>query len=586
LLRDYQQHAVDAAIEWMKLSLESCVIEAATGAGKSHIIAAIAHKASGRTLCLAPSKELVEQNHEKYLKIGEPASIYCASAGRKELAHEVVFGSPKSVLNNIDKFGKYTLVIIDECHGITPTIKHIIAELKNRNKRLRVLGLSATPYRLDSGYIYQYNINDKPVPGINAYFFKLVYRITTRELIEQRYLTPAHAEGLDGYKTQHLTVDSMGRFDPKEVEQVFVGKGRKTAKIVEDIVAHCIDRLGVIIFAASIDHAYEVYESLPKNSGIVHGKTSKKERERIINDFKAQKIKYLVNVAVLTTGFDAPHVDCVVLLRATESPSLMQQMIGRGLRLYEAKSDCLVLDYAENIERHCETGDLFDPNIKQPNERGESKAIQVTCPSCSVANEFTFRPSDDYEKYNEFGYYLDLMDEVTEMPAHFGRRCCGYVIENSEAVRCDYRWMGKECPDCGHHNDIAARKCEECGEELIDPNEKLKLEFKRIKSDPRALSTDKVLSWKVRKHTSNAGNPTARIDWTTEYRTFSVWYMPQKRGEWNAINMAVYGRVAPDVDKFVDYIHHGKMPETITCKKDNNNWYQVYGYNNPEDQSP
>lgn len=138
-LRPYQQGAVDSIIEWVKKSFEPCLIDAATGAGKSHIIAAVAgwvNEHSGKkVLCLAPSKELVEQNHAKYLATGNPASIYCASIS-KSLVHDVVFGSPQSVKGALSKFGSnYAAVIVDEAHGITPTVQAIIDHIRTQNPK-------------------------------------------------------------------------------------------------------------------------------------------------------------------------------------------------------------------------------------------------------------------------------------------------------------------------------------------------------------------------------------------------------------------------------------------------------------------
>src|SRR5690606_29558401 len=159
-LRPYQQTCHDKLVEYLKSSVEPCVIDAAPAAGKSYLIAAIAdflYKVSGgkRVLCLAPSKELIEQNAGKYRLTGEPCSIFSASAGKKSVKHKVVFGSPLTVKNSIKLFRNgYAGVVIDECHGITPTIKFIIDEMRKSNPMLRVIGFSGTPYRLGDGYIY------------------------------------------------------------------------------------------------------------------------------------------------------------------------------------------------------------------------------------------------------------------------------------------------------------------------------------------------------------------------------------------------------------------------------------------------
>jgi len=165
VFRYYQNEAVDLAIDFVKKSFDPCLLELATGAGKSLIVAEIAKQlkeiSGKKVLCLAPSKELVTQNREKYLSYGEPASMFSASAGSKCLAHDVVFASPGTVLNSISKFGnRFAAVIVDEAHGITPTIKKIIYALKELNPMLRVIGLTATPYRLGSGYIYRVDEDD------------------------------------------------------------------------------------------------------------------------------------------------------------------------------------------------------------------------------------------------------------------------------------------------------------------------------------------------------------------------------------------------------------------------------------------
>lgn len=348
-LRPYQQNAVDSTTSWIKNSCEPCLIEAATGAGKSIIIAKTAEWLASRTdkkiLCIAPSRELVLQNHEKYVALGLDASIYSASIG-KSMRHQVVFGTPMTVKNDVEKLTReFSAVFIDEAHGITPTIKFIIDVLKRKNPQLRVIGYSGTPFRMGTGYIYQYDLDNNPLPeevAIEPYFNKLVCQITARELIDQGYLTKptseiAHAES---YATKDLQLNKMGQFDQKQVADVFERDERLTATIVRDIVQLSQDRQGVIIFAATINHAHEVLESLPAGEcQLVTGETSKKERETILKRFKAREIKYLVNVAVLTTGFDAPHIDVVAILRATESASLLQQIIGRSLRLSKPLTD-------------------------------------------------------------------------------------------------------------------------------------------------------------------------------------------------------------------------------------------------------
>ena len=312
-LRPYQKQAHDAVIDWVKRCLDPCLIEAATGSGKSLIVAALAatiHQMSGKKiLCIAPSAELTEQNFEKYTATGEKASIFSASLGRKDMRHNVVFGTPQTVANQVRKFGKqFAAVVVDEAHGVTPTLMKIIDHMRSQNPKLRVVGMSATPYRLGSGYIYanhyQHGAMDE---AIDPFFHTLVYAIGGRELIDAGYLTPPVFEPTaEHYDTSGLEKTRTGQWSPSSLDEAFVGRGRKTSVIVADVVAQSRDRKGVMVFAATIQHAEEIMESLPPGlSRLVTGNTDKKERRQIFADFKARRIKYLVNVAVLTTGFDA-----------------------------------------------------------------------------------------------------------------------------------------------------------------------------------------------------------------------------------------------------------------------------------------
>jgi DNA repair protein RadD len=608
-LRPYQAEAIDAAETWIKSRKDGAVLELATGAGKSIIVAKIAewfnNKTGLKVLCLAPSKELVEQNHAKFLAIGGFASIFCASI-TKSLSQNVVFGSPQTVLNSIDLFcERFALVIIDECHGITPTIKQIICKLKEKQKHLRIVGLSATPYRMNDGYIYQYDIKGNPVPQdqtVDPYFHQLIYSIKAPELIEMGYLTkPVAGEvSADAYDTSGLTLNRMGKFDAIEVEQAFEGRGRLTSAIVSEIVENSRHSMGVMIFAATIKHAQEIIESLPpNNSALVTGTLKKAEREKIIKAFINRQIKYIVNVAVLTTGFDATHVDHIALLRATESASLMQQIIGRGLRLHEGKRFCRVSDYAGNIERHCPDGDLFSPKIKAK-RKGESEPMETHCPLCKAVNMFSARKNEEGYGVDAQGYFLDLagqriIDQETkqEYPAHYGRRCFGQIVTGKTSERCEYRWSSKKCFECEHDNDIAARYCEKCKAEIIDPNEKLKIDFKRMKADPYTLSTDAVKSWMVQKWQSQAGNITVKIDYTTEYATFPAWYFPTgetKHGYlWRDLCKATVGRMVESAEEFVDLVREfeADKPKTVTYKKNKaTGFFEIFAHNRDEDVLP
>ena len=595
MLRPYQSAAHQAVMAWVRKSVDPCLVDAPTGSGKSHIISAIAedlHKISKgkKVLCLAPSAELVTQNREKYLATGNPASIMSASAGANCMRHPVVFGTPGTVKNRIRAFGnEFCAVVVDEAHRITPTVKEIIQRLKEQNQKLRVIGLSATPYRLGSGYIYEMDEAGNPM-GEHAckdpYFTALVYSIQAQELIDKGFLTkPVIGEiGADNYETLGLELNRMGSFNSAEVDKAFHGHGRKTSRIIADVVAKSRDRNGVMVFAATVQHAQECMASLPPGlSAIVTGATSKDERRRILDRFKAKEIKYLVNVSVLTTGFDAPHVDVIAILRATESVSLLQQIIGRGLRIDDDKDDCLVLDYAENVERHCPDGDVFNPQIKAGFTSGETSYLEAECAECKTVNTFSARKNPDQFEHDKYGYFADLAGNRVEtdhgpMPAHYGRRCQGLIKRGATHVQCGHRWTSKACPHCDADNDIAARYCVECKGEIIDPNEKLRIEFKEFKKDAKRIQTDKVLSWELKPVVSRKGKECLVVTFETEYRNFTVWYHPYVER----------GRLHAEYLQLMDATESGvQMPRTVTFKQeDDSKFYRVFDFNREADEVP
>lgn len=598
-LRPYQSRCVDAALAEARRSVEPCLIDAAPAAGKSFMIAAIAgelHRVSGgkRVLCLAPSAELVTQNHAKYLLTGERASIFSASAGGKSTRHFVVFGTPGTVKNSISRFKRqgvegYCAVIVDECHGITPTIQAIIEQMREANPNLRVIGLSGTPYRLGSGYIFREwptgRVNDEDLAR-NPYFAKCVYQVSAREMLDAGFITPMVIGSINegAYDTSDIHLLPNGQPNPSDVERAFVGHGRKTAGIVADVIEQSRDRPGgVMLFAATVKHAHEIMASLPPaNSGIVTGESSRTERARVIREYRAQNFRYLVSVGTLTTGFDVEHTSTIALLRYTESAALLQQILGRAWRLSDYKPDSLLLDYAGNIERHFPDGDIYKPVIKASGGgKGETR-VEAQCPDCNAINDFSAHKDYLDFKKDKHGYCLDvfgeqLMSEHGPVPGHYGRRCFGQLqVGGGKYERCGYRWTSKECPHCHEPNDIAARYCTSCKGEIVDPNRLLVGEFRAFKKDPTRPQTDEVIEMSVKESVSRSGNATIRADFVTPYRQFSVWYMKEPRFE----------RQARDLEKFQRATNDGK-PETVSYVKDaESGFFKVLAFNAEADKLP
>ena len=350
-LRPYQQEAVDATLNHFRRHKTPAVIVLPTGAGKSLVIAELARLARGRVLVLAHVKELVAQNHAKYQALGLEADIFAAGLKRKESHGKVVFGSVQSVARNLDAFqGEFSLLIVDECHRIgddeESQYQQILTHLTKVNPHLRLLGLTATPFRLGKGWIYQFHYHGMVRGDEKALFRDCIYELPLRYMIKHGYLTPP--ERLDmpvvQYDFSRLQAQSNGLFSEADLNRELKKQQRITPHIISQIMEFAATRKGVMIFAATVEHAKEIVGLLPaEDAALITGDTPGSERDVLIDDFKAQRFRYLVNVAVLTTGFDAPHVDLIAILRPTESVSLYQQIVGRGLRLAPGKTDCLIL---------------------------------------------------------------------------------------------------------------------------------------------------------------------------------------------------------------------------------------------------
>lgn len=454
-LRDYQQQAVDAAVTHFKLSQQSAVLVLPTGAGKSIVIAELARIANGNVLVLTHVKELVAQNAEKVGLLTQEASIYSAGLKQKKANGKTVVASVQSASRALNQFDQaFSLVIIDECHRVstesTSQYQQLLTHLRTKNPQIKLLGLTATPYRLGLGWIYRHHYHGKVGNTDKPIFDKCIFELPMRPLIKKGYLTqPTIFDGLSAqYDFSNLATPQNDEYSQAEVDSLLHHQGRATTAIIKQVKQLAQHRQGVLVFAATVRHANEIMALMGDDAALITAQTPHVERDEIIDHFKTKQLKFIVNVAVLTTGFDAPHVDLIAILRPTASVSLFQQMIGRGLRLSPNKTDCLVIDYAANGY------DLFYPEVGQAKPNSKSVPVQVHCPVCQFANTF-----------------WGLVDADGDIIEHFGRRCQGLIDDTKQ---CDFRFRSKSCPDCGAENDIAARICQTCQSTLIDPDKRLK----------------------------------------------------------------------------------------------------------------
>jgi len=383
LLREYQADAIKSAYEYLRTNpgKNPCIV-LPTGGGKTPVLSTICRDAvenwGGRVLVVSHVKELVEQSAETLTRWypGLDVGVYSAGAGKRDKSNKVIVAGIQSVHNkglDLCGFAPFNIVLVDEAHRI-PTdgdgqYQTLLNDLMVANPKTRVIGLTATPYRTKGGWV----CSDE------HFLNEICYEVSVRQLISQGHLSKltskhsSHDADMSGVSVQR------GEFAAGEMEAAF---DEIVDSAVDEILRYGSNRKSVLVFCAGVGHAIKVTNRLASEGELVEcltGSSSKFEREHIVKNFKEGRAKYLCNVNVLTEGFDATMVDMVVLLRATLSPGLYYQMVGRGLRLHEGKTDCLVLDFGGNIKRH---GPIDDIRVKSPSGTGTGEPPAKECPEC------------------------------------------------------------------------------------------------------------------------------------------------------------------------------------------------------------
>lgn len=383
-LREYQSKAINDLYEWFSAgnSGNPCIVMP-TGSGKSHIVAALCKDAlqswpDQQILMLTHVKELIEQNAEKLRQHwpNAPLGIYSASIGIKHLGEPITFAGIQSIGKKVKDVGHVDLVIIDECHLVNHKEAgeyfEFIAGLTKINPALRVIGLTATPFRLGHGYI-----TDKP-----AMFDALLEPVKIEELVYKGFLAPLRSK----HTKEKLDVSGVRKRGGEYVEselQAAVDTEEKNRSVVKEVISMAGDRKAWLFFCAGVNHAHHVAKVLKENgieAECVTGDTPKKERERILTDFKAGRLRALTNANVLTTGFDYPDIDLIAMLRPTLSPSLYVQMAGRGMRPKSHIDHCMVLDFAGVVATHGPITAVQPPKKPKPGQEGEAPV--KACPEC------------------------------------------------------------------------------------------------------------------------------------------------------------------------------------------------------------
>jgi DNA repair protein RadD len=382
-LRPYQQAAITSIYGYFQSHKGNPLVVIPTAGGKSLVMAAFIEgvlKAwpDQRILIVTHVRELIAQNHAEMIGLWPeaPAGIYSAGLGKREAQARILFAGIQSIHRRAQEVGHTDLVLIDEAHlipGNSSTMyRRFLDGLARINPALKVIGLTATPFRLDSGMLHE---------GKNALFTDIAYEAPVRDLIDAGYLSPLVSK----QPATRLDVSKVGTRAGDFIQRdlaAAVDKEAITRAAVTEIIEHGRDRKSWLTFCSGVDHARHVAEEFSRQ-GItcrtIFGDTPKEERDAIIAAFKRGEIRALASMGVLTTGFNAPAVDLIALLRPTKSAGLYVQMVGRGTRLAPGKENCLVLDFAGNVRRHGPI-DLVRP--RRPGEAGGGEAPTKVCPEC------------------------------------------------------------------------------------------------------------------------------------------------------------------------------------------------------------
>lgn len=372
-LRSYQEQAIQKII-WSKSrglrGNELCVLP--TGAGKSIVIAELANQLEEPILILQPSKEILEQNLEKLLRYVDRSDvgIYSASMDEKTIGH-YTFATIQSIYKKPEFFSKFKLILLDEAHLLNPkSLTGMFSSFLNKIGNPKTIGFTATPYRQDTMYK---KLGDNPDGGVdyemrastklinrmasyvdtphgrefNIFWSRVLYNINVSDLISQGYLCPLEYHDHSIVRQQDIPLNKAETDFDMEAYEMLISRSR--TRILSTVEYAKSVSNSVLVFCSSVRQAEALSEDTP-GSYAISAKTPKKEREFIIESFKNGSVKTVFNVGVLTTGFDHPALDCIILNRPTRSIALYYQMLGRGVRTAPGKTNCKVIDLTSTVK--------------------------------------------------------------------------------------------------------------------------------------------------------------------------------------------------------------------------------------------
>jgi len=437
-LRKNQIEPVAIGVEFLRTpKMKPSIIVAPTAFGKSIVIAAIAKELGEKILVLQPSKELLEQNYNKFITLGGEASIYSASMGSKEMG-DVTYATIGSIINIAYKFKEMgvTKIIIDECDRYPRNKSGQLRRFVDGMKATHVLGLTATPLKLqtnmgDTGpYSKLVMLTNRSKHGV---FFKYILHVSQiQDIVKLGYWTPLEYQSYD-FDTGALVYNSSGaEYTSDSIARSYENQniGNKIVKKIEEVY----DRKSILVAVPTIEQATDLARKIPQ-AAVVHGGTPTQERKRIIEEFRNQQIRVIVQVNVLTVGFDYPELDCLITGRPTASISWWYQFVGRGTRIHPQKENCLVVDFVGSVEKFGKVEELYykDTGGEEWELFGEGKKQITGIPMHEIGvhlegginlSEKTNEDGDIEKVYMTFGKYKGK--PVASIPPYYRK----WLIDN------------------------------------------------------------------------------------------------------------------------------------------------------------
>ena len=451
-LRQYQQEALNTILGAIPHQSE-ILIQAATGAGKTIIFCKLIETIltkwpQVKIGILAHRKELITQAQDKLLRVwpDAPIGLACASTGEPvDLDKPVVIGSVQTLVRRIKATDPFDLIIVDETHRIPPTninsqYKTWLDAMQAANEKVRILGFTATPFRLSHGYIYGWECK---VGNVNL-FPQLDYRISISQLQELDYLCQYRAKEITDVKKDLVGVRVTGEYNLGDLSDV-MSREEHVGSAVKAVKEYAPDRSRIVVFCVTIDHAETVMRAFQDEkfrAACVHSKMPMAQRNMILKMFERGELQVVCNVGVLTEGWDSPAVDCIVLCRPTKSVGLYVQMVGRGLRPHRDKKDVLILDLSSNCKTH---GDPNSPEVEVPGPNAgvnKLKELFKVCHNCKELNSLSAlfcvacrmefpKKTREKEQINDAITMTDVVFNKPKKPAPF-------VVEISEQNISDF----------------------------------------------------------------------------------------------------------------------------------------------------